>query len=107
MPESILSDFSQTGPNSADLHSRIQDARKLSTVLLKLAEDKPEPKAREASIAARYAYVKAAFPSTMIMPLQDALTGVLPSQGSPLKAHQAFPDPLVAIIGELIEAYLS
>jgi serine/threonine-protein kinase ATR len=83
----------------ADLQARINDARKLSGVLLRLAEDKPEGKPREVSIATKYKYVTAAFPSSMIMPLQDALTCVLPPPGSPLKGHLAFPSMAVSING--------
>lgn len=63
------------------------------------AEDKPEGKIRQASVEKRYPYLKEVFPSSMILPLQDALTCVLPSSGSSLKGHLAFPDAPVTIIG--------
>ncbi|MDA4808107.1 hypothetical protein NY486_19770, partial [Enterobacter hormaechei] len=73
----------------------------LSSILLKLAEDKPESnKVREALISKKYTYVKAAFPSTMILPLQEALTATLPQPGSPLKTHQPYPVQPVTIVGK-------
>lgn len=56
---------------------------------------------REASISQNYPYMKAAFPSSMTLPLQDALTVVLPTAGSSLRTHNAFPDEPVTIHSEL------
>lgn len=64
------------------------------------AEDKPEGKVRHTSVEKNYPYLQEVFPSSMILPLQDALTCVLPASGSSLKGHQAFPDTPVTIIGE-------
>ncbi|KAL1406340.1 hypothetical protein Q8F55_008039 [Vanrija albida] len=83
----------------SELQTSINDARKLSSVLLRLAEDKPEStKVRDALISKKYTYVKAAFPSTMILPLQDALTATLPQPGSALKTHRPYPVQPVTIV---------
>jgi hypothetical protein len=57
----------------------------------------------QTSVNVNYPYLKEAFPSSMILPLQDALTVVLPSTGSSaLRTHNAFPDEPVTILGKLI-----
>lgn len=65
---------------------------------------------REGTITQNYPYLQSAFPSSMILPLQDALTVVLPSavqadgngnERSHLRDHSAFPDEAVTIKGEL------
>lgn len=53
------------------------------------------------SISTHYPYVREAFPSRMIMPLQDALTCSLPSTSGLIKTHNPFPGSLVEIRGEL------
>lgn len=68
---------------------------------MRFADQRPEGKIRHASIAKQYPYLQGVFPSQMILPLQDALTCVLPSSGSPLTGHNAFPDEVVTIKGGL------
>jgi serine/threonine-protein kinase ATR len=53
------------------------------------------------SISTHYSYVREAFPSRMIMPLQDALTCSLPSTSGLIKTHNPFPGSIVEIRGEL------
>ena len=53
------------------------------------------------SISTHYPYVREAFPSRMIMPLQDALTCSLPSTSGLIKTHNPFPGSLVEIRGKL------
>ena len=77
----------------------VRQADELSRLLLQLANDKEDSDKGELSIEPRFNYVKKAFPSRMIMPLQDALTATLPSSSGDLKSHNAFPVPVVEILG--------
>lgn len=69
--------------------------------MLRLAEDKPEGKVREVSINKKFPYVRDAFPSRMILPMQDVLTVLLPAAGASIKGHNPFPQRAVEIQGEL------
>ncbi|KLT45487.1 hypothetical protein CC85DRAFT_290333 [Cutaneotrichosporon oleaginosum] len=84
-----------------DISRRIKDAQRIGDLLLRFSEDKPEStRVAQTSVSVNYPYLSAAFPSTMILPLQDALTVVLPSaRSSSLKTHNAFPDEPVTIQG--------
>ncbi|GMK55487.1 hypothetical protein CspeluHIS016_0205430 [Cutaneotrichosporon spelunceum] len=98
--ESILNLAS--GPQDQHvLRRRIKDAGRMGRLLLQFSNDKPEStRVAERSVANNYPYLRDAFPSTMILPLQDALTVVLPSAGSSaLRTHNAFPDEPVTIEG--------
>lgn len=77
----------------------IEDARRLSKNLLKLADAKIVEGRRDMSISTHYSYVLSVFPSKMIMPLQDALTCSLPSTSTRLTTHHPFPGSLVEIKG--------
>jgi serine/threonine-protein kinase ATR len=77
----------------------IRDASSFSRTLLKLADDKAEDRRKDMSIAQHYSYVNQAFPSKMIMPLQEALTCSLPSTTDTLLTHNPFPSQLVEIKG--------
>jgi serine/threonine-protein kinase ATR len=81
------------------IHSMIEDARRLSKNLLKLADAKIVEGRRDMSISTHYAYVLSVFPSKMIMPLQDALTCSLPSTSNKPTSHNPFPGSLVEIKG--------
>lgn len=78
----------------------IKQAERLSTTLLKLADDKTEDKKRELSISQHFPYVKQVVPSRMIIPLQDALTCTLPSSADTVKSHGPFPAAPVEIQSE-------
>jgi hypothetical protein len=78
----------------------VKEAERLSSVLLKLADDKGDSRKRELSLNTSFPYVKAALPSNMIIPLQDALTCTLPSTPDTLKHHNPFPGGLVKIQGK-------
>ena len=84
------------------MNALIQDAHKLSKTLLKLADDKVEERRKDMSVSTHYPYVREAFPSRMIMPLQDALTCSLPSTSGLIKTHNPFPGSLVEIKGDLV-----
>lgn len=77
----------------------VKDADMLSKTLLKLANDTPDDRKREMSIIVHYSYVNSAFPSRMIMPLQDALTCTLPSSSETVQTHNPFPGSIVEIKG--------
>ena len=89
------------------MNALIQDAHKLSKTLLKLADDKVEERRKDMSISTHYPYVREAFPSRMIMPLQDALTCSLPSTSGLIKTHNPFPGTLVEIRGQLLSFFES
>lgn len=57
-------------------------------------------KVREVSLNKQYPYVREAFPSRMILPMQDVLTVVLPATGATIKGHNPFPQTTVTIEGE-------
>ncbi|BEJ16287.1 hypothetical protein CspHIS471_0508920 [Cutaneotrichosporon sp. HIS471] len=98
--ESILS-RAATSHDQHDLRRRIKDAERMGKLLLQFSNDKPDStRVAATSVAVNYPYLQNAFPSTMILPLQDALTVVLPSAGSSaLRTHNAFPDEPVTIEG--------
>lgn len=85
--------------NSPPVANMIREADRLSTALLKLADDKVDK--REVSIATYFPYVKNAVPSKMIMPLQDALTCALPTSPDQVHTHNPFPQMAVEIQGKL------
>ncbi|KAK4688808.1 hypothetical protein P7C73_g1302, partial [Tremellales sp. Uapishka_1] len=76
----------------------IDDAKRLSGILLQLALEKAE-KNQDYSIKTHFSFANAAFPSRMIMPLQDALTCTLPSSSDTVLSHNPFPHPPVEIRG--------
>lgn len=84
----------------------IKEAERLSQMLLRLADDKTEDTKREYTISSNFPYVKAAVPSRMIMPFQDALTGTLPSTAATVLTHNPFPDAPVEIQGESLSTTL-
>ena len=94
--ESALCLYQHRDPGVAQM---IKQADRLSSILLRLANDKKEDKKRELSISQDFAYAKPAVPSRMIMPLQDALTCTLPSTSDTVKSHNPFPLPPVEIHG--------
>ena len=77
----------------------IKQADRLSQNLLTLANDKVENKKRELTVSMDFKYVKSAFPSRMIVPLQDALTCTLPSTANTVKSHNPFPTAPIEIHG--------
>lgn len=87
--------------NSPQATALIRDAERLSSVLLRLADDKTDDKEKSRTFKASvdFPYTKEAFPSRMIMPLQDAMTCTLPSTAETVKSHNPFPAPLVEIRG--------
>lgn len=84
------------------LTTLIKDAERFAGHLLRLCNDKVEEKRKEMSIEAHYPYMKQAIPTQMMVPLQDALTGSLPSSAENLQTHNPFPIAPVAINGELL-----
>lgn len=68
--------------------------------MLRLAEDKPVAKVRQVSLSKQYPYVREAFPSRMILPMQDVLTVLLPATGASIKGHNPFPQTAVTIEGK-------
>nr|WPS94695.1 serine/threonine-protein kinase [Naematelia aurantialba] len=76
----------------------IREAERLSSILLRLADDQGEDKKRELTTSVDFPYVKGAFPSAMIMPLQDALTCGLPTGPVLIHAHNPFLATRVEII---------
>lgn len=84
----------------SNLHIQIDSARKLASTLLKLAIAPPPDKGSTASIREKYPYVHEVFPSTMIIPLQDALTCSLPSTAETRRTHRPFPGDTITISGE-------
>lgn len=94
----------------------IQDAIKFSATMLQLSTDDGidptfNPKTQKhanhnrhhLSISANFPYVKNAFPTTVILPLQDSLTCTLPSSAETVKTHNPFPDGFVTIKGEIFQ----
>lgn len=88
----------------------IGDALKFSLTMLRLSTDDGkdehfDPKTQkyanqgknQLSIARHFSYVQSVFPTTVILPLQDALTCTLPSSGDPVASHHPFPDGCVTI----------
>lgn len=49
------------------------------------------------SIAKNFEYVNRVFPTSVILPLQDALTCTLPSSGDSVRSHNPFPGKFVTI----------
>lgn len=82
----------------------IEEAGRLSAILLRLAEDKVDDKRRDLSAKEVFPYVISdrCFPSRMIMPLQDALTGSLPATPETVRSHNPFPSAPVQIIGRCL-----
>ena len=85
----------------------INEAKHLSAALLRLAEDKVDEKKRDVSCSTSFPYVKAAMPSKMIMPLQDALTCSLPVGSEGVSTHNPFPFEPVLIDGECNQTILA
>lgn len=92
--EWVLTRAQSNNPHVANM---IREGKRLSAALLRLAEDKVDK--REVSIITLFPYVKHAVPSKMIMPLQDALTCVLPTNIEQLHGHKPFPQSMVEIQG--------
>ena len=78
----------------------IKQADRVSQNLLTFANDKVENKKRDLTISMDFKYVKSAFPSRMIVPLQDALTCTLPSTANTVNSHNPFPAAPVEILGK-------
>lgn len=79
------------------LASLIKDAERFSGQLLRLCNDPVPDKRRESSIATHYPYMRQGLPTHMMIPLQDAMTGTLPSTPETLLSHNPFPAPVVGI----------
>jgi serine/threonine-protein kinase ATR len=80
----------------------IQDAELFSSNMLRLADSPITDAKKPHSIAADFPFMKAVFPTRMMMPLQDALTGALPSASAShteLRTHNPFPVEPVTISG--------
>jgi serine/threonine-protein kinase ATR len=66
-----------------------------------LSEAKVDKKReKDVSVARDFSFVNRAFPSTMIVPLQDAITPTLPAGPDTLMGHNPFPLPVVTIESE-------
>lgn len=79
----------------------IQDAERFSAYLLRLCNEKVEDKKKECSINTHYPYMRHVLPTRMMVPLQDALTGLLPPAADQLQSHSPFPNAPVEIHSEL------
>ncbi|KAL7422782.1 hypothetical protein Q5752_002077 [Cryptotrichosporon argae] len=88
----------KNGDHTGRVLHHVMGAQKLSSVLLRLSEDKNN-KEKTMSIAKSYGYVRDAFPSTMILPLQDALTCTLPTTAEAVQSHNPFPGEPIHIHG--------
>ncbi|OCF42201.1 serine/threonine-protein kinase ATR [Kwoniella heveanensis CBS 569] len=77
----------------------IRDAINMSSVLLQFTDDKVDDKKRTMSIDSNFAYVNSALPTRMILPLQDALTCVLPTTADTVLSHNPFPTKPIEIAG--------
>jgi len=78
----------------------IKHAERLSSTLLRLADDPNGDKRPDLTISSHFGYVKQVVPTRMIMPLQDALTCTLPSSADTVMSHNPFPLAPVEIHGE-------
>lgn len=78
----------------------IRDADTFSSTLLKFTDHKVDGRKREKSIQSHFPYVKYAFPTKMILPLQDALTCNLPTSSDTVKTHNPFPNAPIEIHGK-------
>jgi serine/threonine-protein kinase ATR len=91
-------DIQAQQPNIRDM---IAEADRVSTTLLRLADDKSDIQERYLSVRKHFGYVLRVFPSKMIVPLQDALTCVLPSAPDLDKSYNPFPGDEVVLDGGL------
>jgi serine/threonine-protein kinase ATR len=93
----------------------IVDAERFSFNLLKLADEPIPDKAKQLELSS-FPYMRSVFPSEMMMPLQDLLTGTLPSHADTdkerMKAHNPFPmnpvtikslDPTIDVMSSLVK----
>ncbi|WVQ74974.1 hypothetical protein IAR50_004582 [Cryptococcus sp. DSM 104548] len=76
----------------------VQDADAFCSTLLRLANDPPDDK-KYKSLKGDFPYVLRVLPSTMILPLQDALTCPLPTSSDTVQTHIPFPSNPVEIRG--------
>lgn len=82
------------------ISTTIRDADIFSSTLLKFTDHKIDGRKREKSIQSHFPYVKSAFPTKMILPLQDALTCSLPTSSDTVKTHNPFPNAPIEIHGK-------
>lgn len=82
------------------ISTTIRDADTFSTILLQFTDHKVDGRKREKSIQSHFPYVKYAFPTKMILPLQDALTCSLPTSSDTVKTHNPFPNTPIEIHGK-------
>lgn len=82
---------------ATSISTTIRDADTFSTILLQFTDHKVDGRKRERSIQSHFPYVKYAFPTKMILPLQDALTCSLPTSSDTVKTHNPFPNTPIEI----------
>ncbi|KIR51714.1 serine/threonine-protein kinase ATR [Cryptococcus gattii Ru294] len=82
---------------ATSISTTIRDADIFSSTLLKFTDHKVDGRKREKSIQSHFPYVKSAFPTKMILPLQDALTCSLPTSSDTVKTHNPFPNAPIEI----------
>ncbi|ODO06790.1 hypothetical protein I350_04149 [Cryptococcus amylolentus CBS 6273] len=74
----------------------VQDADAFCSTLLRLADHPPDDK-KYKSLKNDFPYVLRVLPSTMILPLQDALTCPLPTSSDTVQTHTPFPSEPIEI----------
>ncbi|WVQ89598.1 hypothetical protein IAS59_003360 [Cryptococcus gattii] len=94
---SVVGEAAHDLPAYQSISTTIRDADIFSSTLLKFTDHKVDGRKREKSIQSHFPYVKSAFPTKMILPLQDALTCSLPTSSDTVKTHNPFPNAPIEI----------
>ncbi|WVO23083.1 uncharacterized protein IAS62_004428 [Cryptococcus decagattii] len=94
---SVVGEAAHDLPAYQSISTTIKDADIFSSTLLKFTDHKVDGRKREKSIQSHFPYVKSAFPTKMILPLQDALTCSLPTSSDTVKTHNPFPNAPIEI----------
>ncbi|XAO25645.1 hypothetical protein I312_104473 [Cryptococcus bacillisporus CA1280] len=94
---SVVGEAAHDLPAYQSISTTIRDADIFSSTLLKFTDHKIDGRKREKSIQSHFPYVKSAFPTKMILPLQDALTCSLPTSSDTVKTHNPFPNAPIEI----------
>ncbi|UOH82515.1 hypothetical protein LQV05_005222 [Cryptococcus neoformans] len=101
----VISEYPQQALWPMQSFKKQPDADTFSSTLLKFTDHKVDGRKREKSIQSHFPYVKSAFPTKMILPLQDALTCNLPTSSDTVKTHNPFPNAPIEIHGSDGKAY--
>ncbi|TPX39347.1 hypothetical protein SeMB42_g06371 [Synchytrium endobioticum] len=100
----VKNDPSARNPTSKQFYQNLtQDAQRLTEGLLEISQRPVGPRQTTLSMSTDFRNLQKMVPSQMIVPLQSAMTVILPSSAKTLTSHNPFPADIPRIDGFLDE----